>query len=150
MKGKNQIMPPTYFYIFLVVMVVLHFIFPIKKIIFSPYTYLGWLVVVFGAGIDIWAWVLFRKKGTTMNPYKTSAKFVVEGPYRFSRHSMYLGMAMVLFGLVILLGSLVSFIFPAAFVILMEVLFVDFEEKNMEKIFGGEYVKYKNGVRRWI
>jgi protein-S-isoprenylcysteine O-methyltransferase Ste14 len=35
-------------------------------------------------------------------------------------------------------------------VILMELLFIPFEEKNLDRIFSLEYSDYKKNVRRWI
>jgi protein-S-isoprenylcysteine O-methyltransferase Ste14 len=32
----------------------------------------------------------------------------------------------------------------------MEVMFIPFEEKNLEQAFGKEYHDYKKKVRRWI
>jgi len=48
------------------------------------------------------------------------------------------------------LSILFHFIFPIVFVILMEVLFINFEEKKMKKTFGKKYINYTNKVRKWI
>ena len=63
---------------------------------------------------------------------------------------MYCGMAAVLFGAAILLGSAVSFVFPLAFIALMEMRFIPIEENNMSERFGDQYASYKKKVRRWI
>jgi len=147
---KKKVMPPTYFIILLLLSIGLHFISPIKRLIYSPYTYLGIILIIFGIAINIWSDSLFKKSKTTVKPYENPTKFETSGPFRISRHPMYLGMVAVLLGVAILLGSLITFVFPILFIVLMEILFIPPEEKNLERVFGNEYTTYKNKVRRWI
>jgi len=63
---------------------------------------------------------------------------------------MYLGMAAILLGFAIYLGTLVTFTFPAIFIIIIETLFIPDEERKLEKIFGEKYKEYKNKVPQWI
>ena len=147
---KNKILPPTYFLIFLGLIIGSHFIFPITKIIPSPYNWLGIVLIVFGGVINLWTDNIFKKEKTTVKPYEKPSVLIVSGPFRFGRHPMYLGMAAILFGVAVLLESLMSFIFPIIFVILMQILFIPTEEKNLEIAFGQRYLDYKKKVRRWI
>jgi len=144
------IMPPTYLIILLVLSISLHFIFPMVKFIFSPYNYLGFVLIAFGSAVNLWADSIFKKKKTTIKPHELPRFFIAFGPFKMSRHPMYLGMLSILLGVAIFLGSLVSFIFQVAFIVLMETLFIPTEERNMENQFGKEYLKYKKRVRRWI
>ena len=147
---KNKILPPRYFIIFLLLTIGLHFILPIKKIIYIPYTYLGIILIIFGIVLNIWADALFKKIKTTVNPHEKPTSLETSGPFRISRHPMYLGMVAVLLGTAVFLGSLITFLFPIIFIILMEILFMPIEEKNLEKAFGTKYLDYKKKVRRWI
>ena len=147
---KNKLMPPTYFLTAMVLSVILHFILPIKKIIFPPYTYLGFLFIIFGAVLNLWTDALFKKMKTTVKPYEDASALITHGPFKISRHPMYSGMTAVLIGMTIVHGSIMPFIIPALFVILCEVLFIRFEEENMGKTFGQKYLDYKRKVRRWI
>ena len=63
---------------------------------------------------------------------------------------MYLGMVSILLGIGIALGPVISLVVPILFMIVMEVMFIPFEEKNLEQAFGKEYLDYKKKVRRWI
>ena len=147
---KNKILPPTYFLISLALIISLHFIFPIKKIIFPPYNWLGIFLIIFGGAINLWTDDIFKKEKTTVKPYNSPSALITYGPFRLSRHPMYLGMTAILFGISFLLGSLMPFISPIAFVILIQTLFIPIEEKNLEATFGQKYLDYKKKVRCWI
>ena len=147
---KTKILPPTYFFIFLFLLVGFHFVIPIKKIIYFPYSIVGVVLIIIGIVLNIWADGLFKKSRTTVKPYDMPRSLEIAGPFRISRHPMYLGMVAVLLGTAILFGSLITFLFPLLFAILMEILFISSEEKNLEKTFGKKYLDYKKKVRRWI
>jgi protein-S-isoprenylcysteine O-methyltransferase Ste14 len=150
MKAKSRAQPPRYFVVLLLLSLVLHFIFPVWKIIYPPYTYSGFVLIALGAALNIWSDWLFKKRKTTVKPHETPASLEVSGPFRIIRHPMYLGMMAVLLGVAILHGTLITFVFPVAFVILMERMFIPLEEKNLERAFGNRYLEYKKRVRRWI
>jgi protein-S-isoprenylcysteine O-methyltransferase Ste14 len=147
---KSRIEPPAYFFICLVLLIGLHFTLPVTRVMVSPYRYLGIVSIGFGIVLNLWTDSLFKKHKTTVKPYENPAHLEVLGPFRISRHPMYLGMVAVLLGIAIALGSLVTFILPIVFVILMERLFIPFEEQNLERVFGKQYRNYKEKVRRWI
>jgi protein-S-isoprenylcysteine O-methyltransferase Ste14 len=147
---NKKIFPPTYFFILLMLSVILHFVFPIMKIIPSPYNYLGILLVLFGIIINIWADRIFKTEKTTVKPDESPDVFILSGPFKFTRNPMYLGMLSILLGVAVFLGSLITFIFPVLFIVLMNLLFIPVEEKNLQKKFGKKYIDYKKKVRRWI
>lgn len=75
---------------------------------------------------------------------------VTAGPYRISRNPLYLGGNVFIFlGAVLVLGSPSGIVLTA-----LNVLLVDFmirrEEKQLEREFGEEWVRYRNQVRRWL
>ena len=149
-NAARKIMPTTYFIVFLLLSLGCHFVFPIIRFIFSPYNYLGFGLIIFGIIINLWTDLLFKKKQTTVKPHEMPSFFVTTGPFKLSRHPMYLGMLSILLGLAIFLGSLITFVFPVIFIIIMEKRFIPLEEKNLEKKFGNKYTDYKKRARRWI
>lgn len=143
-------MPTTYFIILMVLSIGVHFLYPIKKILYPPFTYFGFLLILVGIILNLWADRLFKKMDTTVKPFKDPKVFLTSGPFRISRHPMYLGMTSILLGVAIINGTIITFLFPILFVIIMEFLFIPFEEKNLDKIFSFKYSDYKKKVRRWI
>lgn len=63
---------------------------------------------------------------------------------------MYLGMVLILFGIGVLMGSLMPLIVAVIFFILMGSEFIEAEEKMLEEQFGSEWTNYKNSVRKWV
>ena len=147
---NKKIMPPTYFIILLLLSLGLHFVFPVMRLVSLPYNYLGILIIIFGIILNLWTDSLFKKKQTSVKPHEMPSSFISSGPFKISRHPMYLGMALILLGVAVFLGSLITFIFPIMFIVIMEKLFIPIEEKNLEKKFGKKYIAYKKRVRKWI
>jgi len=147
---KNKILPPKYFLLFLVLLIGLHFIFPVTKIIYAPYNWLALLFIIFGIVINLWADNMFKKAKTTVKPNKEPTALITSGPFCLTRHPMYLGMAAILLGASVFLGSLITLIFPIIFIFLMQIIFIPSEEKDLEAAFGQKYREYKKKVRCWI
>jgi len=144
---KSKIFPPTYFMISFFLIILLHYFVPIKRLIFYPYNLLGIPFLVFGIIMNLWTDNLFKIYKTTVKPDEMPSFLIKTGPFKITRHPMYLGMASILLGTSIFLGSIITLILPFTFIILMQILFTDKEEKNLEIIFKKEYIDYKKKVR---
>lgn len=109
-------------------------------------------VVIFAGGFTLmmWAWSLFKKHETPTKPTDQPTAFIAEGPYRFTRNPMYLGVTLMLAGLSLVLGSWVMLGAPALFFFIIHQYFIPHEEEKMSKLFGGSYTQYKQSVRRWV
>jgi protein-S-isoprenylcysteine O-methyltransferase Ste14 len=147
---KGKILPPMYFYIFLLLAIGIHFILPVKKLIGTPYNYVGILLIGIGIWLNIWADRLFKNKNTTVKPFEKSRFLIEEGPFVFSRNPMYLGMVIILFGVAVVLGSIMPFVTPVAFFVLVGFVFIPQEEKALEETFGNSFIEYKKRVRCWL
>lgn len=147
---NSKIIPPIYFIILFLLAIVSNSVFPIIKIVKAPYTYSGFIPIILGFMMAIWAGSLLKKRKTTINSYEIPTSLITEGIFGISRQPIYLGMTLILFGEAILLGSIIPFIFPVIFIILMNRIFIPEEEKNLETVFGEKYMDYKKKVRRWL
>jgi protein-S-isoprenylcysteine O-methyltransferase Ste14 len=146
---KKEILPPNYLFVYLVLALLLRLLLPLYMIN-SSYRFLGSILVVVGVGINLWADVLLKKYKTTVKPHEVPNKLVTEGIFGYSRHPMYLGFVFILIGVAFLLGCVSAFISPHLKFINLDVKFIPLEEKNLERVFGSEYLRYKKHVRRWI
>ncbi len=147
---KINMLPPTYFLACLLLIVFVYFVFPVFNLMKFPYTLIGFVFIITGMILNIWTDGLFKKTKTTVKPDEKPTVLFTSGPFRFSRHPMYLGMVLILLGISIVLGSLIGFVFPILFAFLMQILFIPVEEKNLETIFGQKYLEYKEEVRCWL
>ncbi len=149
-KGASRVVPPAWFVIFAVDMVLIWYWVPGAQLIEPPYTYLG--AVIFGAGVVLafYGKRQFDHVGTPVRPFTTSTSVVVSGPFRFSRNPMYLSMVIALIGIGVGLGKIAPFVMVPLFMIWMRSKFIKHEEDLMLERFGEEYLAYKRRVRRWI
>ena len=131
-------------------MLVLHFLFPGAKLITLPWNLLGAVPLVLGIAMNLIADRAFKKVGTTVKPYEESTTLITEGVFRMSRHPMYVGFVLILFGIAIFVGSLTPYAVILIFAILMGVVFIRVEERMLEETFGETWMEYKKKVRRWI
>jgi protein-S-isoprenylcysteine O-methyltransferase Ste14 len=128
----------------------LHLLSPEGTILFLPYRLLGSMSLAVGLGVMMWAWILFTRDKTAICPTAMATSFIVRAPFSFSRNPMYLGMVMMLTGTAFLLGSVIAFAAPVAFLFIINDVFIPFEEQNMQQLFGEQYVDYQRRVRRWL
>jgi protein-S-isoprenylcysteine O-methyltransferase Ste14 len=142
--------PPVIFLVSLVLTAGLHFVVPIAKVIHSPIRYAGVILIAVGIWLNLWTDRLFKKRTTTVKPFEEPASLIHDGPFRFSRNPMYLGMVTILVGIAIVLGSVGAFIVPIVFFVTMHFVFITHEEKAMQATFGADFAAYKQRVRRWL
>jgi protein-S-isoprenylcysteine O-methyltransferase Ste14 len=144
----TKILPPTYFYFFIILSIILQLIFPIKQLIFLPWSYLRIIPIGFGTLLNIWADRLFKQHKIAEKPFKTLSSLIISGPFKISIHLIYLGMVMILVGISLIFGSLIVFLI--LFFLQMKLLFIVYEKNNIGKIFKDVYKIYKKKVRRWV
>jgi protein-S-isoprenylcysteine O-methyltransferase Ste14 len=149
MKTK-PILPTTYVLIALIGMLILHFTLPVVRIIPLPWDLLGLIPLVAGIALNLLADRLFHQAGTTIKPFQESKALITDGVFRFSRHPMYLGFVLILVGVAILLESLTPWVIVPIFAALMEVVFIQVEERMLAEKFGPAWMEYMKKVRRWI
>ena len=148
--APSRILPPTYLLTGLCVMGLFHFLLSGPRLIWGPWRFAGVAVAVVGAVLTVWTDALFKKVGTEIKPFRNSSLVVKAGPFRRSRHPMYLGFMGIILGAAILAGTLVPLLLVGAMFVLFSVLFVLPEERHMEEQFGAEYRQYRSEVRRWF
>ena len=150
MSGQHRIVPPIYLLAALLAAAGLHYGLPLARIIPDPVRYLGAVLVVAGLALILWAAGLFHRARTPIRPFTHSTTVVTGGPYRFTRNPMYLGMATILLGEALCLGSLTAFVPLPLFVWQIQRKFIVPEEAFLAGLFGERYTGYKAGVRRWL
>ena len=145
-----KIHPPLLAGVLVLVTLALHFMLPEDRTVGWEQV-IGLLLVAVGAGVSSFAAAIFQARETTRKPWGEPTKFVEQPPFTWTRNPMYLGLTTTLLGLAIFFGSIAMLLLAApVFFAVIDRMVIPREEETMERIFGQEYVAYKDRVRRWI
>lgn len=146
-----KIVPPVWLLLFLFTALLLHNLLPETRVFDFPLPITGLLLALCGVALNVGAARLFRKEGTEILPTSPGNRVLVtHGTFRFSRNPMYLGMVLVLLGIAFYIGSLPMFVAALAQFLVLNFVFIPFEENKMARQFTGQYAAYKMKVRRWL
>lgn len=110
----------------------------------------GYVLIFLGIFLPLWGARVFAKHKTNIKPYKDPDTMVMEGPFRFSRNPMYLGMLLVLIGGALKFGFVEALAMPLLFFAVANWWYIPFEEGRMQHMFGDAFEDYRAKVRRWI
>ena len=131
-------------------MALLHFTFPVVKLLDFPWNLGGMVLLLAGALLNLSADQAFKTYQTTVKPFEESSVLITSGVFGLSRNPMYLGMVLILLGIALLLGTLTPVLIIPVFTLAMNVVFITAEEHMLAEKFGEDWEKYKNKVRRWL
>jgi len=111
----------------------------------------GLMPIILGVVIVLWCFwdFIFTGKGTPA-PINPPKEHVVKGLYQFVRNPMYLGIALVLVGEILLFQSTVLFIYTLLVLSVFHLFVIFYEEPVLKDKFQNSYRDYFNSVPRWI
>jgi len=98
------------------------------------------IFIIIGEAIRIWA-AGYIKKNSVLS---------IVGPYRHIRNPLYLGSLLIGIGFGIFVNNLCVFAAIAITFLYIYTLKIDSEERELEKIFGNQYLEYKKNAGRWL
>jgi protein-S-isoprenylcysteine O-methyltransferase Ste14 len=103
------------------------------------------LFIIIGLAFAGWSvWIQFEIGKGTPAPIMPTCKLIKKGPYAFCRNPMILGTVVFYLGIALLVGSISAIALIALFMLLLVLYVKVFEEKELERKFGLEYIEYKN------
>ncbi len=106
-------------------------------------------IILFGIFLVI-ALLFFKLSGNAVFPNDQEEKPLAKtGIFAHVRNPMYLGTPLIFIAFIFLTLSLISIV-PLIITMVLFNNMVKFEEKDLEKIFGQEYLEYKKKVPRWL
>jgi len=112
---------------------------------------IGSILLALWGAICGWTWIRFFIARGSPVPLNPPQELVTSGLYAYVRNPMISGWLSGMFGLGVLLGSIsFTFIFTPLFAILNVIYLKAIEEKELEKKFGEEYLRYKEKVPMFI
>jgi protein-S-isoprenylcysteine O-methyltransferase Ste14 len=100
-------------------------------------------------GIESARRFIFVGRGTLM-PTVPTEHLVVSGFYRYVRNPMYLGILAALAGETILFRSRGMVVYTLAVWLATHLFVCLYEERNLARRYGDEYLRYRQNVPRWL
>jgi protein-S-isoprenylcysteine O-methyltransferase Ste14 len=117
----------------------------------GPFQIAGLVTTAMGAAVVLWCIASFVVVGRgTPAPFDPPRRLVVKGPYRYVRNPMYLGAGLALAGAALFYETLVLAAYAGAFLLVMHLFVVLYEEPALRQGFGNAYEDYRRTVRRWL
>lgn len=112
--------------------------------------WVGALLGLTGFFFMMWAWWLFKRQDIAVCPTARTEHITTEGPYRFTRNTMYLGIVLMMLGLALYIGTMPFYLSTIGYFAILNFAFCPYEENKLVKAIGNEYLQYRNRVRRWL
>lgn len=111
---------------------------------------LGGVLVAVGFSYMMWARILFTSRHTTLFVGRPSSQLVCDGPFRFSRNPMYVGVVVSLVGLALWVGTWPFYLAVLVTVLILNSVHIPREERLLREVFSEQYRVYSTEVRRWL
>ena len=108
-------------------------------------------LLVLGGGIYgwcVWDFAVFGRG--TPAPIDAPKKLVVRGLYRYTRNPMYVGVLLVILGWAVLFRAATLVVYSLIVGTCFQLFIVLYEERHLQKEFGGGYDDYRGRVGRWL
>ena len=110
----------------------------------------GTIIIVIALLIAGFAILEFHRAGTDVRPDKPDTAMLYSGPYRFTRNPLYIALTLLQITVAVWFNNAWVLVLVIASVIIITQYAIKREERYLEKLFGQEYLDYKQRVRRWL
>lgn len=112
---------------------------------------LGLLALSGGLFVLIWCTIKFYVSGRgTLAPWAPPQRLVADGPYRYSRNPMYIGVMLILLGWANLFWSWPLLIYAVVALAAFHLRVILGEEPWLARTFAVEWDSYRARVPRWL
>lgn len=113
---------------------------------------LALVIAVLGVASGLIGIYTFRRARTTVDPHhpEQATALVATGIYGLTRNPMYLGLALVLLGVIVWQANVAALLALAVLVLYLTRFQIRPEESRLQHLFGADYAAYCARVRRWV
>ncbi len=145
------IAPAPLFYLPTFVLVTgLHWFWPLPIVDHPATPWVGRAILFPGLALHLWGVLSMKRHRTPINPYHPPKMVVSSGPFRISRNPLYVGLNLVLLGLVLILNSIAGLVVILTLFAIVHFGVILPEERYLERKFGDAYGRYQRMVRRYL
>lgn len=111
---------------------------------------IGWFVILLSLILMGWSAMAMVRAGATIVPHREPTTFVTRGPFRISRHPIYLADLGILGGFSLAIGTPLGLLLVWPLKVVLDRRFVMPEEEKLAALAGEEFRAYAARVPRWI
>jgi len=97
-----------------------------------------------------WSLFRFNHAGTDVRPDKPDNALITSGPYRYTRNPLYIALTLAQVSVALWYNNLWILLLVVPSLIVITRYAIAREERYLEKLFGQQYLDYKQRVRRWL
>jgi protein-S-isoprenylcysteine O-methyltransferase Ste14 len=116
--------------------------------VFHP---VGLLPLVAGFALLLWCVYDFYASGKgTLAPWSPPKHLVIQGPYRYTRNPMYVGVLLMLAGWALTFWSTTLAIYTGIMMLGFQLRVVYGEEPWLARMHGAQWAEYRARVPRWL
>jgi len=110
----------------------------------------GFALIAAGFATMAWGAATFQRAGTNLTVHDPALALVEEGPFRYTRNPIYIGMTAAYSGVTLLLNNLWGIILLPALLTFIERNVIEREEEHLRARFGDAYDDYAIRIPRWL
>jgi protein-S-isoprenylcysteine O-methyltransferase Ste14 len=110
----------------------------------------GVALAVAGLALGLFSVREFKQAGTSVVPGEPSTMLIEQGPYKFTRNPIYIGMVILYFGLAVMLTSAWMLLLLIPVLMILQRGVVEREEAYLTAKFGDAYRAFQARVPRWL
>jgi len=129
---------------------VLHWVAPVGRMPALPARLGGAVCLILGAGVAHSGEKVMHRAGTNIRPDLPSTALVTDGPFRFTRNPLYVGLTLMYAGVALLIPAGWPLLLLLPVLLVMRWGVIAREERYLERKFGEPYRAYLRRVRRWF
>jgi protein-S-isoprenylcysteine O-methyltransferase Ste14 len=150
--ARVRIPPPLVFLASVIGGFVLRFVVAPPPLPFSRTVQLvvGAVLALAGINLAFWARQLMVASGQNPRPWTPKTSLLLQGPYRYTRNPMYVGMFLLQIGIGVMNRNLWVVVGAAVTLMIVHYAAVLPEEAYLDETFGEPYRDYKRTVRRYL
>lgn len=151
--GANVRFPPPLVFVAAIGLgLLLHFfVLPVRSA-YVPWVRLlvGVPAILAGLFVILGAVGLFRKTGQDPKPWEPTPELIFDGPYRYTRNPMYVGMTAITIGIGVCANVFWIPLLAVPALAIVHAIAVRPEEAYLKAKFGAPYEEYARRVRRYL
>ena len=151
--GAKVRFPPPLVFLGAIVLgvIVQHKAMPLS-LVFARWLRLAAAVLILACGVSLVASarILFKRTGQNPIPWQPTPELILQGPYRFTRNPMYVGVTLFVIGLGLAVNNLWISLFAAPALLVVHFIAVLPEERYLAAKFGESYRSFLAQVRRYL